>query len=165
MNIIRGLLVVGMAGILCVTPAFAAAPTPTKAVIEFYTAVINSAESQNLSSANKPHLSASLAEALDKCQAREMPYCLDFDPWGGAQVGIDKFYIVSGKVDGANAQVDVKVHRVDCDYAMVNVHLNQSEEGWQIVDFVIIQDDFDLVQTLRALDATYREDMATKKNK
>lgn len=141
--------------------ASAAGETPTQVVNEFYTMVTTDTRS-NIQNDQYPQLSTELRELLAEVGNYPFPYCMDFDPWGGAQVGIDKFAVVSGDKCGGSAVLKVKAHRCGCDSSvMVNVFLEQENGEWKISNFVVPQEQIDLRMILKEKIVEY----ADEKNK
>ncbi|MBQ7568667.1 DUF3828 domain-containing protein [bacterium] len=128
--------------------ALAAPQTPTQVVQSFYSTVTDTSQPQ-LSADQHPQFTKELKELFAKVSEYPFPYCMDFDPWGGAQVGIDKFAILSGEKHGQTAEIEVSVHRCGCDNALVKVLMRQEDGEWKIANFIVPQDEIDLLQILR----------------
>ncbi len=138
--------------------AQAAGETPTQVVNSFYTMVTADSRS-NIQNDQYPQLSTELRELLAEVSKYPFPYCMDFDPWGGAQVGIDKFAVVSGDKRGDSAVLQVKAHRCGCNSSvMVTVFLEQENGEWKITNFLVPQEQIDLRMILKDKIVEYAED-------
>ncbi|MDO5296622.1 MAG: DUF3828 domain-containing protein [bacterium] len=141
--------------------ASAAGETPTQVVNDFYTMVTTDAK--RYPSADKyPQLSKELRDLFAEVNQYPFPYCMDCDPWGGAQVGIDKFAVVSGSSRDDSAELQVKVHRYGCQgpdsYVMVKVFLLKEAGDWKITNFVVPKEQIDLRVILKEKIVEYAEE-------